>query len=49
MELTDRAVGYDVVCLQVGYSSPAESGIVEDLGLSLAEVNRVDTVTSLTY
>ena len=26
------------ICLQLGYSSPAESGIMEDLGLSLAAV-----------
>lgn len=25
--------------LQVGYSSPAESGIMDDLGLSIAEVS----------
>ena len=29
---------YLVITLQVGYSAPAESGILADLGLSTAEV-----------
>lgn len=28
-------------CLQVGYSSPTQSGIMDDLGLSLAEVSNI--------
>lgn len=32
-------VGLHHLILQVGYSSPAESGIMDDLGLSIAEVS----------
>ena len=28
-----------MIALQIGYSSPAESGIMNDLGLSMAEVS----------
>ena len=28
-----------MIALQIGYSSPAESGIMSDLGLSMAEVS----------
>lgn len=41
--------GVVIVLMQVGYSSPAESGIVEDLELSVAAVRIYELVVSFCY
>lgn len=38
--VTSHGYGFFFFDMQVGYSSPAESGILRDLGLSLAQVMR---------
>ena len=39
----------DCISFQAGYSAPAESGIIADLGLSVAEVRRGKLVEKVTY
>jgi hypothetical protein len=37
---------YIIIALQSGFSSPAESGIMEDLGLSVAAVSSIVPISS---
>ena len=39
----------DCISFQAGYSAPAESGIIADLGLSVAEVRRGKLVEKVAY